>query len=201
VLVIAKAPVPGRVKTRLCPPCTHTEAAVLARAALQDTLEAAAAAGAGRRVLVLDGAPGPWLPAGWEVVAQRGEGLAERLAAAFEDAGEPAFLVGMDTPQLTPALVQAGLAALATHDAAFGPAADGGYWGLGLRLADRAVFEGIPMSEPHTGAAQRDRLRALGLATAILPTLLDVDTIAAARAVAAAAPASRFAARLAELAA
>ncbi len=201
VLVIAKAPVPGRVKTRLCPPCTHDEAALLARAALQDTLAAAGAAGATRRVLVLDGVPGPWLPAGWEVVAQRGHGLAERLAAAFADAGAPAFLVGMDTPQLTPALIRAGLRALAAHDAAFGPAADGGYWGIGLRRADRAVFDGIPMSEPHTGAAQRRRLEELGLRTAELPVLLDVDTIAAAHAVAAAAPRSRFAATLAGLAA
>ena len=202
VLVIAKAPVPGRVKTRLCPPCTPEQAAALARAALQDTLAAAAAAaGAGRRVLVLDGEPGAWLPPGWEVVRQRGHGLAERLAAAFEDAGAPAFLVGMDTPQVTPALIRAGLRALATHDAAFGPAADGGYWGIGLRRPRRAVFTGVPMSEPHTGAVQRRRLDALGLRTAVLPTLLDVDTIAAARAVAADAPASRFAATLAELAA
>jgi rSAM/selenodomain-associated transferase 1 len=201
VLVIAKAPVAGRVKTRLCPPCTHAEAAELARAALQDTLEAAGGAGAARRVLVLDGAPGPWLPAGWELVPQRGDGLAERLAAAFADAGAPAFLVGMDTPQITPALVRAGLDALATHDAAFGPAADGGYWGIGLRRPDPEVFAGIPMSKPHTGAAQRLRLDALGLRTAMLPTLLDVDTIAAARAVAAEVPGSRFAARLAAVAA
>jgi rSAM/selenodomain-associated transferase 1 len=201
VLVIAKAPVPGRVKTRLCPPCTPEQAATLASAALQDTLAAAAAAGAGRRVLVLDGEPAAWLPTGWEVVRQRGHGLAERLAAAFEDAGAPAFLVGMDTPQLTPALIRAGLRALATHDAAFGPAADGGYWGIGLRRPRRAVFAGVPMSEPHTGAVQRRRLEVLGLRTAALPTLLDVDTIAAARAVAADAPASRFAAALAELAA
>jgi hypothetical protein len=201
VLVIAKAPVAGRVKTRLCPPCTHVEAAELASAALQDTLEAAGAAGAGRRVLVLDGAPGPWLPTGWEIVPQRGDGLAERLAAAFADADAPAFLVGMDTPQLSPELVRAGLGALATHDAVFGPAADGGYWGIGLRRADPEVFAGIPMSEPHTGAAQRLRLDALGLRTAMLPTLLDVDTIAAARAVAAAVPGSRFATRLAAVAA
>ena len=201
VLVIAKAPAPGRVKTRLCPPCTPGQAAELARAALQDTLAAAGAAGAGRRVLVLDGAPGSWLPPGWEVVPQRGDGLAERLAAAFADAGAPAFLVGMDTPQLTPGLIGAGLEALDAHDAAFGPAADGGYWGIGLRAADRAVFAGIPMSEAFTGAAQRNRLAMLGLRTAELPVLLDVDTIAAARSVAADAPHSLFAATLAEMAA
>jgi len=201
LLVIAKEPVPGRVKTRLCPPCTPVQAARLARAALQDTLAAGAAAdGAGRRVLVLDGRPGAWLPAGWEVIPQRGDGLAERLAAAFADVGPAAFLVGMDTPQVTAAQLSAGLAALERAQAVFGPAADGGYWSIGLREPDPAVFARVPMSRPHTGATQRARLSALGLRTVDLPPLLDVDDIASARAAAAAAPAGRFAAELAVIA-
>jgi uncharacterized protein len=197
LLVIAKTPVPGRVKTRLSPPCTPYQAAALAAAALDDTLAVAAAARRpARRVLVLHGRPGPWVPAGVEVIAQRGAGLAERLAAAFADVGEPAFLVGMDTPQLTPALLDRGLAALEDHDAVFGAALDGGYWGIGLARPDARVFAGVPMSEPTTGAVQRARLATLGLRTAILPPLRDVDTIADAHAVAAEAPAGRFAAEL-----
>src|SRR3954447_19366715 len=156
LLVIAKEPVPGTVKTRLCPPCTPEQAADLARAALRDTLAAVAKSRrAGRRVLVLEGAVGPWLPAGFEVIPQRGVGLAERLAAAFADVGEPAFLVGMDTPQLTPALLDQGLAAVVDGDSAFGAALDGGYWGIGLRTPDPAVFAGVPMSSHRTGAIQR----------------------------------------------
>ena len=201
LLVIAKAPVPGKVKTRLTPPCTPEQAAGLARAALADTLAAVeSAAGGGRRVLVLDGEPGDWIPAGFEVIAQHGDGLAERLANGFADAGAPALLVGMDTPQLTPALLEAGLAALeAGADAVLGDAEDGGYWAIGLRASDPRVFAEVPMSVPETGAAQRARLTALGLSVADLPPLLDVDTFADARAVAAAAPASRFAAALAEI--
>jgi rSAM/selenodomain-associated transferase 1 len=200
LLVIAKAPVPGRVKTRLSPPCTPEEAAELAGAALTDTLVAAAeASSAGRRVLVLDGAAGSWVPDGFELVPQRGDGLAERLAAAFEDAGGPAFLVGMDTPQLTPALLDAGLDALDGADAVFGAALDGGYWGIGLRRPDPAVFLGVPMSEAQTGRAQRMRLAELELRTTLLPPLLDVDTIEDARVVAAAAPGTRFAAVLDEV--
>jgi rSAM/selenodomain-associated transferase 1 len=198
LLVIAKAPVPGRVKTRLCPPCSPRHAATVARAALEDTLAAAGAAAVERRVLVLDGAPGPWLPAGWEVVPQRGAGLAKRLAAAFAEAGAPALLIGMDTPQVTPALLEQGLAALLTHDAVLGCAPDGGYWAIGLRRAAAAVFAGVPMSAGDTGARQRARLDALGLTTASLPPLRDVDTIADARAVAAAVPRSRVAAALAQ---
>jgi rSAM/selenodomain-associated transferase 1 len=197
LLVIAKAPVPGRVKTRLTPPCTPRQAAALAAAALADTLAAVACARrATRRVLVLDGEPGPWVPAGFAVLPQRGDGLAARLAAAFEDAGGPAFLVGMDTPQLTPALLDAGLAALDRADAAFGAALDGGYWGIGLRRADPAVFRDVPMSDMRTAAVQRIRLAELSLDTAVLPPLCDVDTIADARAVASAAPESRFAREL-----
>jgi rSAM/selenodomain-associated transferase 1 len=200
LLVIAKAPVPGKVKTRLCPPCTPAEAAALARAALQDTLDAALAARRpGRRVLVLDGEPGDWLPGGFEVIPQRGDGLAERLAAAFTDAGEPALLVGMDTPQLTPALLDAGLASLTTHDSVYGPAPDGGYWSIGLRTPDPRVFAGVPMSSALTGAAQRARMTELGLTPALLPPLSDVDTFSEALAVAAVAAGTRFARAVAEL--
>ena len=199
IVVIAKAPAPGRVKTRLTPPCSPGEAALLAGAALGDTLAAAARARtAARRVLVLHGALVP-VPRGFDVVPQRGDGLAARLAAAFQDVGGPAFLVGMDTPQVTPQLLDAGLAALDGADAVFGAALDGGYWGIGLRRPDPAAFDGVPMSRPETGMAQRVRLAELGLRTAVLPPLRDVDTIDDARAVAAEAPESRFAAALAEI--
>ncbi len=199
LLVIAKAPAPGRVKTRLTPPCTPHEAAALAAAALDDTLAAATdAQRPARRVLVLDGEPGGWVPDGFEVIPQRGDGLGERLAAAFADARGPAFLVGMDTPQLTAELLDAGLEALSDHDSVFGAALDGGYWGLGLRRPDPEVFRGVPMSHPRTGLLQRIRLAELGLSTAVLPPLLDVDTIEDARRVAAEAPGTRFAAVLAD---
>jgi rSAM/selenodomain-associated transferase 1 len=199
LIVIAKAPVAGRVKTRLCPPCTPAQAAALAEASLRDTLHAASRTRATRRVVCLDGAPGSWLPRGFEVIAQRGDGLAERLTAAFQDIGGPAFLVAMDTPQLRPEWIDAGLHAVAHGDAALGAALDGGYWGIGLRRPDPAVFAGVPMSSRRTGAVQRARLATLGLATATLRPLLDVDTFADALKVARDAPGTAFAAALAEL--
>ena len=110
LLVIAKQPVPGRVKTRLVPPCTHEQAAALAEAALADTLHTVLMAPARRRVLVLEGEPGPWLPAGFDVVPQCGGPLDERLAGAFAAVRGPALLIGMDTPQVTPGLLDRGLA-------------------------------------------------------------------------------------------
>jgi uncharacterized protein len=198
LIVLAKTPVPGRVKTRLCPPCDPEQAAQLAEAALVDTLRAVAATRCDRRVLVLDGAPGPWLPADFEVLPQRGNGLDERLAHAFTDTGTGGVLIGMDTPQLTPARLRAALRALGAPgvDAALGPSVDGGWWALGLHAPDPAVFLGVPMSTPHTGDAQRARLQRLRLRTVSLPTMRDVDDFDDALAVARTAPGSRFAATL-----
>jgi rSAM/selenodomain-associated transferase 1 len=190
--VIAKAPHPGRSKTRLCPPCTPEQAAGIAEAALADTLDAVRATPAGRHILVLDGAPGRWLPAGFDVIAQRGDGLAERLGNAFADIASDALLIGMDTPQVTPALLARALAAL-DRGAVIGGALDGGYWAIGLPAPAPEAFAGVPMSAPHTGRAQRARLRDLTIPFAELPRLRDVDTFADARAVARQAPATRFA--------
>jgi rSAM/selenodomain-associated transferase 1 len=198
LVVMAKAPVPGRCKTRLCPPLDHEQAATLAEAALADTLQAVAWTPATRRVVVLDGAPGPWLPEGLQVIAQRGADLAARLAGAVDDVGEALLVLGMDTPQVTRALLCEALERLAAPrtDAVLGPTVDGGYWAIGLAAPDRSVFDGVPMSSATTGAAQRARLDELGLRTAQLATLRDVDTFEDAVAVAGLAPWTRFAATL-----
>ncbi|MGR8009182.1 TIGR04282 family arsenosugar biosynthesis glycosyltransferase [Streptomyces hypolithicus] len=201
LLIIAKAPVPGRVKTRLTPPYSPAEAARLAEAALADTLAMVAAAPVGRRVLVLEGDPGHWLPPGIDVVEQSTGPLDERLAAAFGMCSGPAVLIAMDTPQVTPDILAPALAADAWLgcDAWFGPAVDGGFWALGLAEPDPALLRGVPVSSPEIGAAQRRRLTDAGLAVRDLPVMRDVDTAADARLVAAEAPHSRFAATLAEL--
>ncbi|WP_405901768.1 DUF2064 domain-containing protein [Streptomyces sp. NBC_00727] len=201
VLVIAKEPLPGRVKTRLTPPFSPAEAARLAEAALADTLHTVLTVPAARRVVVLAGAPGPWLPPGIEVVEQGAGGLDERLAAAFGACTGPTLLIGMDTPQVTaaglaPALSPGGWDGC---DAWFGPAEDGGFWALGLAEPDPALLRGVPMSVPETGAVQRRRLVDAGLTVRDLPPLRDVDTAADAAEVAALAPDGRFAAEWSRL--
>jgi rSAM/selenodomain-associated transferase 1 len=196
LIVLAKAPVPGRVKTRLCPPCTPVWAAALATAALADTLEAACSSGADRVVLALDGALGPWCPAGVAVVDQ-GEGdLARRLTRAWSATDGPALQIGMDTPQVTASELDAAMDTLVGTDvdAVLGPATDGGWWAIGLRRPHPRAFLGVPTSRPDTGARQAARLAALGLRTARLPRRSDVDTWPDALAVAAEAPGTRFAA-------
>ncbi|MFF6883736.1 DUF2064 domain-containing protein [Streptomyces sp. NPDC012421] len=193
LLVIAKEPLPGRVKTRLTPPFTPPQAAALAEAALADTLAVAARVPADRHVLVLDGEPGAWLPARFEVVPQVAGGLDARLAAAFAGCDGPALLIGMDTPQITPALLTAAVC-WDTYDAWFGPAADGGFWALGLRSPEPSLLLGVPMSRADTGGVLHERLRTAGLNIGRLPVLRDVDTAEDARLVAAEATGTRFAA-------
>lgn len=190
LLVIAKEPLPGRVKTRLARDVGEDAAARVARACLADTLEVVLDAPARRRVLVLDGRPGTWVPRGIDVVQQGGGGLAERLAAAFAQVEGPAFLVGMDTPQLVGEDLRPDLSA----GAALGCAADGGFWGIGMLDPDPRVFAGVPISTPSTGAVQRRRLREHGMQVVDLAVKTDVDTLADARIVAALAPGTRFAA-------
>lgn len=197
LVVLAKRPRPGYVKTRLVPPLAHEDAARVAAAALEDTLATASRTPAARRVLALDGDPRDWRPPGWSVVPQDPGGLDRRIAAALGAAHGPVLLIGMDTPQVRPADL---LAFDPTRfDAALGPAPDGGYWAIGLRdprLAAAAVH-GVPMSSERTGSVQLARLRSLGLRVQLLPELTDVDTIDSAAEVARTAPHSRFAAALA----
>jgi uncharacterized protein len=201
LVVIAKAPAPGRSKTRLCPPCTPEQAAALADASLRDTIKAVAAAPARRRIVALEGEPDGWLRPGFELHQQRGDGLAERLGHALVAAGGPALVVGMDTPQLSGPLLRETARRLTEPgiDAVLGPAVDGGYWTIGLRRPDRSVFSGVPMSRGDTFAIQLRRLDSLGLRTALLPPLRDVDTIEDAAAVARASPDTEFAATLRRL--
>lgn len=195
ILVIAKAPAPGVTKTRLCPPCSPEQAADVARAALEDTLATVASTPALGRTVVLEGRPGGWVPGGFDVVPQRGSGLAERLEAAFEDRPEPALLIGMDTPQVTSTQLEQASECLLTPgvDAVLGPTRDGGYWAVGLKRGCRGAFTGVPMSTDVTAVRQRRRLEQLGLTVATLPPLRDVDYWDDARAVAHAIPGSRTA--------
>lgn len=201
LLVMAKAPVAGTVKTRLSPPCSPEEAAAVAEASLADTLEAVAACGADRKVVALDGEAGPWLPPGLEVMVQRGVTFAARLVNAWADVGGTGVQIGMDTPQVGSGELDALLALLdqgTGRRAVLGPAVDGGWWAIGLpalAVGDhRAVFEGVATSTSRTGADQQRRLRRLGFEVVLAGRRRDIDTISDLAEVAAEIPRSRTAA-------
>ena len=202
VVVIAKEPLAGTVKTRLCPPLTASEAAHVAAAALADTLEVVGRSNCRSTVVAFEGESQGWVPDRFVVVPQRRGGFGQRLAGAIDDAWGrtecPVLLIGMDTPQVTVADLGRAAAGLLSPgvDAVLGPADDGGYWLIGLRRPEPGVFEDVPMSTDHTASDQRIRLGSLGLACTVIHGLQDVDTISDAWAVAQLVPNSSFAASL-----
>lgn len=205
VLVVAKAPVAGRVKTRLGAEVGHAAAAELAAAALLDTVVACREAfGPDRCLLALagdlaDAVRGDEITvalAGWGVARQRGVTFAERLANAHLDVppGGPVVQVGMDTPQVTAAHLHDAARVLADEDAVLGPAEDGGWWVLGLRHPrGAAALHGVPMSTPTTYDDTRRALAGTGLGVGTTARLRDVDTRADADLVAGTVPDGQFA--------
>jgi len=183
-IIFAKAPVPGRVKTRLIPALGAEGAAALAGDMLGWTVDAALAAAIGPVELCADPAPGDpaWagrLPEGPVRLSSQGDGdLGERLARAASRtlrAGEKVLLVGTDCPDLTPDRLGEAAAMLAGHDAVLHPAIDGGYALLGLRRFDRSLFERIEWSSAAVAAQTLARLDALGWTVHVGETLRDVD--------------------------
>jgi glycosyltransferase A (GT-A) superfamily protein (DUF2064 family) len=185
LLLITKAPVAGRSKTRLTPPCTPEQAAAIATAAVGDTLDVVRATPVQRRVVALDGPAGDLDLAGCVVVPQVDGDLGTRLAHAFVDAmtaphGElPTLLIGMDTPQVTPELLAEcldRLVAAGPGTAVLGTAPDGGWWALGLHSPVAAlVLPGVPMSREDTAELTREALQLAGLTVLDLPSLTDID--------------------------
>jgi rSAM/selenodomain-associated transferase 1 len=187
VVVLAKEPRPGRVKTRLCPPLTSAGAAALAAAALDDTLDVAEAVDWSARFLALDSDSDGWDRPGWQRFQQCLGGLDRRIGHAIETAhratgGAPVVLIGMDTPHVRVRDLCAARDALTRYDAVLGSAEDGGYWLLGLQRADARLIKGVPMSSDDTAAVQLGRLRSAGLSVALARVYRDIDTVDDARA-------------------
>jgi glycosyltransferase A (GT-A) superfamily protein (DUF2064 family) len=177
--VIAKRPIAGAVKTRLCPPCTPVEAAEVAAAGLADTMDGIDEltrdhSVPARRVLLFDGDPAGWERPGWTVAAQVGGPLDRRLCAAFESQG-PGVIIGMETPHAVAALAGALRAIGRGHDA-LGLTNDGGYWAIGLHRHDPLIFDDVPMSTSVTGLAQLRAMHRAGHAVMRLPFARDLDT-------------------------
>lgn len=203
VLVMAKAPVPGRAKTRLGAVVGHDLAADLAAAALIDTLFACRRSGA-RTVVALAGelADSPHgaaltrATADCEIFAQEGDDFAERLVHAHRVAGPGVVVqIGMDTPQMTSDDLVAVAARLTEgDDAVLAPATDGGWWALARRDPAVAVpLSEVEMSTPTTCDDTKAALEAAGFRVATGHELCDVDTVEDAQEVADGAPGTHFA--------
>ncbi len=177
LVVVARAPVPGRCKSRLWPALGPEGAAALARAMLEDCLAHFAPLPASRHVLYLDGAaPGLDVPPPWEVLAQPPGELASRLLHAMQLVGPPLVFVGSDAPLVPRAALAELVRAPAPRCLSLGPAADGGFWCLGLDSAPDGLFDGVPLGTAGARAGLEARAETLGLACHHLPESFDVDT-------------------------
>lgn len=187
LLIMAKAPLPGAVKTRLCPPLTPGLAADLYRAFLRDTLATGAslpatALGVVHPPTTDDGALRALLPPGATLWPQRGRGLAAGLGGAFArgfaEGYRRVLIVSSDSPTLPAAVLTAAFAALADHDLVLGPTLDGGYYLIGLQEPQPRLFEEIAWSTAVVYAQTLARAAERGLRVRATPEWPDVDTIA-----------------------
>jgi uncharacterized protein len=188
LLVVAKAPVPGRAKTRLAATVGDQLAAEIAAAALLDTLDAVAATPVATRVVALTGELADAADAdeirrrlaSFVVIAQRGNDFGDRLANAHADAaavdGHPVLQIGMDTPQVTAELLTDCGRRLVESPSVLGMAPDGGWWALGVDSpAFAECLRDVPMSQPDTGALTLKALRGNGVDVTLIYELADFD--------------------------
>jgi len=187
LLLFARTPKPGKVKTRLVPPLSEPEALNLYLAFLEDA--AAIYMEPGRWGCALEAEPDPddpalatLFPAPWRRQKQAPGDLGERLAAAFErefSRGAPfAVAVGSDHPALEKRQIEETFTRLSLgSEATVIPAEDGGYCAIGLAagIPVRQVFSEIPWSTSFVLSATRKRFASLGLEAAVLEPAYDVD--------------------------
>jgi len=187
IIVFAKAPVAGQVKTRLCPPLTPDEAASLHGSLVLDILERCQSLKGYDRILA--GTPSPHHPfframeARFKIPVwdQQGEDLGARMAGVFKQAlGAPyrsVVVIGTDIPGINGPLLTAAVKGLQDHDVVLGPTVDGGYYLIGLRSPVPDLFENMPWSTDQVYARTKQKIQELGFTLKILPTLRDFDTV------------------------
>jgi hypothetical protein len=181
VVLFAKAPVPGRAKTRLTPPLSAEQAADFHRACVCDAWESIGTTSASRYLYTdvpWTGSPEPAPPE--QIRFQRGNDLGERMLNCFLELYtqniDKALIIGSDSPSLPAAYRSEAVEALAGSDDVIGPSEDGGFYLIGCRQPHPRMFAGVPWSSPQTSARTEDRLRSLGRSIHKLPPWYDVDT-------------------------
>jgi hypothetical protein len=187
LIIFTKAPIPGQVKTRLCPPLTPDEAASLHGSLVLDLLEHSCGVASTDRFLAC--AP----PSdhvffkileerhGVRLLTQTGDDLGARMARAMADVFTLGYrrvlVIGTDLPTLPASAIGDAVQQLASRDLVLGPALDGGYYLIGLRKPAPELFAGIPWSTDRVLAQTQQKAAALGLSTGLLPVRRDIDTV------------------------
>lgn len=193
LVIFAKAPIPGEVKTRLCPPLTPDEAATLHGSFVLDMLERTKLAVAKLQLpfhRYLACAPSSELVffkimeerQGVRLLDQGGEDLGQRMHRTFVDLFAKGYkqvvIVGTDVPTLPLSVYQEAVAMLSRSDIVLGPALDGGYYLIGLKQPTEKLFTGVPWSTDRVLAVTQQKAETLGLSVGLTAAWRDVDTIA-----------------------
>lgn len=202
--VFAKQPIPGRVKTRLCPPLTPELAARLYQCCLQETAQLAER-GSWDTVLFYQGQRQffyqsfPDLQLEEQTGGDLGQRLIHAFASRFAAGARKVVIIGSDSPDLPTALIQQAFEALQDHDAVLAPAGDGGYVLVGLRQPEPGLFKNIPWSTDEVLSTTRQRIFELQLSCLELPEWHDVDDVVGLRQLVHRSPDSRTAQLAAQL--
>jgi uncharacterized protein len=187
IAIMAKAPWPGEVKTRLCPPLSYEKAAQLYRCFLLDKIEQLKSLRAIAPAVAYtpdDAKPlfEALVPSGFILIPQKGPDLGARLSSTLNqllELGYPrAMAIDSDTPTLPFAYLERAVSLLSEPeiDVVLGPSEDGGYYLIGLRRLQNELFEKMHWSTAHVLSETMRRAQAKGLKVACLPTWYDVDT-------------------------
>ncbi len=184
--IMARAPIPGQVKTRLQPHLTPEQSADLALAFLKDALDLAASVKAYATFLAFTP---PEMEASFRQLVSssvgllaQGEGdLGQRMYRAFQELQDrgysPIVVVGSDLPTLQPGHLEKAFECLRSYEVCLGPSHDGGYYLIGARSAHECLFENIPWGTPRVLQGTVERAKAAGLSLALLEVCSDVDTV------------------------
>ncbi len=193
LVIFAKAPIPGQVKTRLCPSLTPDEAATLHGSFVLDTLERTKTAAMKLKIPIdrhLACAPSKTHVffkimeerQGVTLIDQVGEDLGARMNQVahtlFSQHYRHVLIMGTDVPTLPLDRFSQAIALLKDHDLVLGPALDGGYYLISLKRTIPELFADIPWSTDQVLTSTQQKAKALGLTTALIEPWRDVDTIA-----------------------
>lgn len=186
LLVVAKQPIPGQTKTRLCPPLSHAQAADLYECFLRDTLDIMRKVSDVKCVIgfLPENAHAYFhqLAPDMELIRQYGASLGERLdyvlTEVLANGSQRAVVMDSDSPTLPVEYVSQAFDQLTDADVVIGPTRDGGYYLIGMKQPQPHLLRQVQMSTPHVLNDTLALAESIGLAVALLPTWYDIDTIA-----------------------
>ncbi len=181
IIIMAKVPEAGKVKTRLQPFLTPEQSAELADCLLQDTISKAKQA---KNKLIIAYSPPEQRDYfdsfhNINLLAQNGNDLGERMFNAFEFAfrenSDSVVMIGTDSPTFPPEFIEKAFEYLQQKDAVLGETEDGGFYLIGLRKLDKRIFENVEWSSAKTCLQTKNNLEKLEFSLAELPIWYDVD--------------------------